>query len=56
MMPHDPLLDPVAIVGWAIDVGIFDLMYTRWGWPIAEIVHFTGYACSSVRSARSTCG
>lgn len=42
MTPHDPLLDPVAIVGWAIDVGIFDLMYTRWGWPIAEIVHFTG--------------
>lgn len=38
----DPILDPVAIVGWAIDTGIFDLMYSRWGWPIAEIVHFTG--------------
>jgi hypothetical protein len=42
MMAQDPILDPVAIVGWAIDVGIFDLMYSRWGWPIAEIVHFTG--------------
>ena len=38
----DPLFDPVAIVGWAIDTGIFDLMYTQWGWPIVEIVHFTG--------------
>jgi hypothetical protein len=38
----DPLLDPAAIVGWAIDVGIFDLMYSAWGWTIAEIVHFTG--------------
>jgi len=42
MMPHDPIFDPVAIVGWAIDVGVFDLMYSRWGWPIAEIVHFAG--------------
>jgi hypothetical protein len=39
---NDPLFDPVAIVGWAIDTGIFDLMYSQWGWPIAEIVHFTG--------------
>jgi hypothetical protein len=41
-MPRDPIFDPVGIVGWAIDTGIFDLMYSRWGWPIAEIVHFTG--------------
>jgi hypothetical protein len=41
-MPHDPIFDPVAIVNWAIDVGIFDAMYSRWGWPIAEIVHFLG--------------
>ena len=42
MLPNDPIFDPVAIVGWAIDSGVFDLMYSRWGWPIAEIVHFTG--------------
>ena len=39
---NDPLFDPVEIVGWAIDSGIFDLMYSQWGWPVAEIVHFTG--------------
>ena len=38
----DPLFDPVGIVEFAIEVGIFDLMYTQWGWPIVEIVHFTG--------------
>jgi len=27
---------------WGVDVGIYDLMNTRWGWPIAESVHFTG--------------
>jgi hypothetical protein len=42
MMVHDPILDPVAIVEWAIDVGIYDVMYSQWGWPIVEIVHFTG--------------
>jgi hypothetical protein len=42
MLPDDPIFDPVAIVEWAIDTGVFDLMYSRWGWPIAEIVHFTG--------------
>ena len=41
-MPNDPIFDPVGIVNWAIDSGVFDLMYSRWGWPIAEIVHFTG--------------
>src|SRR5690606_12413204 len=41
-LPHDPIFDPVAIVTWAIDTGIFDLMYSAWGWPIAEIVHFIG--------------
>ena len=39
---HDPILDPVGIIDWAIDVGIYDLMYSAWGWTIAEIVHFTG--------------
>ena len=28
---NDPLFDPVEIVGWAIDSGIFDLMYSQWG-------------------------
>jgi hypothetical protein len=42
MMPSDPIFDPVAIANFAIDTGIFDLMYSRWGWPIMEIVHFTG--------------
>ena len=42
MTVHDPVFDPVAIVGWAIDSGIYDVMYSRWGWPIVEIVHFTG--------------
>lgn len=41
-LPDDPIFDPVGIVVWAIDTGIFDLMYSAWGWPIAEIVHFTG--------------
>ena len=42
MVTHDPILDPVAIVVWSIDVGIYDLMYSAWGWPVVEIVHFTG--------------
>ena len=41
-LTHDPLFDPVEIVVWAIDTGLYDLMYSAWGWPIAEIVHFTG--------------
>lgn len=40
--PADPYFDPVAIVNWAMDVGIFDIAYSAWGWPIMEIVHFTG--------------
>ncbi|MXO58500.1 hypothetical protein GRI89_02950 [Altererythrobacter salegens] len=38
----DPVFDPVGIVTWAIDTGIFDIMYSQWGWPIVEIAHFTG--------------
>ena len=41
-MTQDPILDPVGIVVWSIDVGIYDLMYSAWGWTVAEIVHFTG--------------
>jgi hypothetical protein len=41
-LPVDHLLDPVKIVEWSIDTGIFDIAYSAWGWPIAEIVHFIG--------------
>jgi len=41
-LPTDPIFDPVGIVVWSIDVGIYDVMYSAWGWPIVEIVHFTG--------------
>ncbi|HYD25802.1 MAG TPA: hypothetical protein VEB68_13505 [Croceibacterium sp.] len=41
-MVQDPIFDPVAILVWGIDAGVFDFMNSRWGWPIAEIVHFTG--------------
>src|SRR5690606_29125917 len=41
-LPQDPIFDPVGIVVWAIDTGIFDVMYSAWGWPMAEIVHFIG--------------
>ncbi|OYW46811.1 MAG: hypothetical protein B7Z08_12395 [Sphingomonadales bacterium 32-68-7] len=41
-LPKDPVFDAVGIVVWAIDTGLYDLMYSAWGWPIAEIVHFTG--------------
>jgi hypothetical protein len=40
--PVDNVLDPVRIVEWAIDTGLFDLAYSSWGWPVVEIVHFTG--------------
>ena len=38
----DPFLDPIAIEQWARDVGIFGMMNSKWGWPIAEIIHFFG--------------
>lgn len=41
-LPDDPIFDAVGIVVWAIDTGLYDLMYTAWGWPIAEFAHFTG--------------
>ncbi|HEV7632759.1 MAG TPA: hypothetical protein VGO41_07180 [Steroidobacteraceae bacterium] len=41
MLP-DPFFDPQAIAQWARAVGIYGVMNTRWGWPIAEIVHFFG--------------
>ena len=41
-LPNDPIFDAVGIVVWSIDTGLYDLMYSPWGWTIAEIVHFTG--------------
>ena len=41
-LPDDPIFDAVGIAVWSIDVGIYDIMYSAWGWTIAEIVHFTG--------------
>lgn len=38
----DPLFNAPAIVHWAEQVGIARFMGWYWGWPIAEIVHFTG--------------
>jgi hypothetical protein len=31
-----------VIANFGIDTGIYALMNTRWGWPVTEIVHFTG--------------
>jgi hypothetical protein len=41
-MAHDPFLDPAAIEQFGIRSGITDVMYSAWGWPVAEIVHFFG--------------
>lgn len=38
----DPIFDPMAIEQWARDTGIFAMMNSKWGWPIAEIIHFFG--------------
>jgi hypothetical protein len=41
-MVRDPIFDPVGIIVWAVHSGIYDIMYSAWGWPLVEIVHFTG--------------
>ncbi len=41
-MAPDPFLDWHAIQRWATDVGIARMMVSRWGWPIAECLHFFG--------------
>lgn len=38
----DPIFDPIAIEQWTRDSGIWDVMNSKWGWPIAEIIHFYG--------------
>ncbi|MEI9852930.1 MAG: hypothetical protein WDN24_21040 [Sphingomonas sp.] len=42
MQPDHPPEFLLAIARFGIDTGIYDLMNTRWGWPIAESVHFIG--------------
>ncbi len=42
MIPHEAPPFLIAIGQWGIDSGIYALMNTRWGWPVAEIVHFLG--------------
>ncbi len=41
-MGTDPVFDVDAIAQWAANVGIARYLYWRWGWPINEILHFTG--------------
>jgi len=41
-MDADPLFNAEAIAQWAERVGIAGWMHWKWGWPITEIVHFTG--------------
>ncbi len=41
-MGADAMLDPAAIAQWGRDIGIAGMMTARWGWPIAEILHFFG--------------
>jgi hypothetical protein len=41
-MDADPLFNVDAIAQWARDVGIAGWMTWTWGWPITEILHFTG--------------
>jgi len=42
MTAPDPIIDPYAIQFWAEDVGIASIMYSAWGWPVMEIIHFFG--------------
>lgn len=38
----DPIFDIPAIERFGIETGVFALMNSQWGWPIAEIIHFCG--------------
>ena len=52
-LPDDPIFDPVGIVVWSIDTGIYDVMYSAWGWPVVEIVHFIGLCLLMMVTVRS---
>ena len=41
-MQPDPILDIPALERFGIETGIFAMMNSKWGWPVAEIIHFTG--------------
>lgn len=41
-MSDDPIFNVAAIAQWAKDVGIEGYLTWKWGWPINEILHFTG--------------
>lgn len=41
-METDPLFNMAAIAQWAREVGIAGWTTWKWGWPITEILHFTG--------------
>jgi hypothetical protein len=41
-MQPDTLIDVPAIAQFGKDSGIFGMMNSKWGWPISEIIHFTG--------------
>lgn len=38
----DPIFDIPAIERFGIDTGVFAMMNSQWGWPIAESIHFIG--------------
>ena len=41
-MNADPFINVAEVAQWGREVGIYGLMNTRWGWPIAECFHFIG--------------
>jgi hypothetical protein len=42
MAAPDPIFDIPALERFGIETGIFAMMNSKWGWPIAESIHFTG--------------
>ena len=38
----DPIIDIPALERFGIETGIFGMMNSKWGWPIAESIHFLG--------------
>jgi hypothetical protein len=41
-MSPDPFIHIAELERWSRELGIYGLMTTRWGWPIAECFHFIG--------------
>jgi hypothetical protein len=40
--PPDSVVDVAALERFGVATGIFGVMNSKWGWPIAESIHFTG--------------